>query len=58
MKDVTIRTTGMSLKQRKTAQAVALIHNSRHWSVRKKLYKTRSGIFAVRCLKTVIVRLL
>ncbi|AUR95696.1 hypothetical protein NVP1210O_74 [Vibrio phage 1.210.O._10N.222.52.C2] len=57
MKDVTIKTEGMNLAQRKLAQSVALIHNTKHWSVRKKLYKTSKGLFAVRCAKTIIVRL-
>ena len=57
MKDVTIKASGMSLAQRNTAQAIALIHNVKHWSVKKKLYKTSKGLFAVRCAKTIIVRL-
>lgn len=52
-----INTSGMTLEQRKAACAVAMIHESKHWSVAKKLYKTKLGTFAVRCAKTIIVRL-
>lgn len=41
----------------KKAAAVAFIHDMRHWSVRKKIYKTPYGAFAVRAAKTIIVRL-
>lgn len=42
----------------KKAAAVAFIHDMRHWSVRKKIYKTPYGNFAVRAAKTIIVRLI
>lgn len=41
----------------KKAAAVVFIHDMRHWSVRKKVYKTPYGDFAVRAAKTIIVRL-
>ena len=41
----------------KKAAAVAFIHDMQHWSVRKKVYKTPYGDFAVRAAKTIIVRL-
>lgn len=52
-----INTFGMTFEQRKQACAIAMIHESRHWSVAKKLYKTKLGTFAARCAKTIIVRL-
>lgn len=41
----------------KKAQAVALIHDMRHWSQNKKVYYTPFGDFAVRAAKTLIVRM-
>ena len=41
----------------KKATVVAFIHDMRHWSVKKKVYKTPYGDFAVRAVKTIIVRL-
>lgn len=57
MKNILVKREGMTLEQAKKAMAIALIHNSKHWSVKRKLYATRFGTFAVRCAKTIIVRL-
>ena len=48
---------GMTFEQRKQACAIAMIHEVKHWSVARKLYKTNCGTFAVRCAKIIIVRL-
>ncbi len=47
----------MNQAQRKDAEAIALIHSKRHWSVKKKLYKTKAGVFLVRCNKIIKIRL-
>jgi len=57
MKQITVRRESMTLEQMQKAVAIAIIHNAKHWSVRKKLYVTKYGTFAVRCAKTIIVRL-
>lgn len=55
MRKVTLDNVPVELS--KKASAVAFIHDMRHWSVRKKIYKTPYGNFAVRAAKTIIVRL-
>lgn len=57
MKPITVRRESMTLQQMQKAIAIAMIHNAKHWSVSKKLYVTKYGTFAVRCAKTIIVRL-
>lgn len=57
MKTITVLRESMTLEQMKKAIAIAMIHNAKHWSVSKKLYVTKYGTFAVRCAKTIIVRL-
>ena len=57
MKNISIRRESKTLQQMQKAVAVAMIHNAKHWSVKKKLYVTKYGTFAVRCAKTIIVRL-
>lgn len=54
---VTTDPKGMTLLQRKKAAAIGLIHSIKHWSVKKKVYPTKWGNFAVRCNKTIIVKL-
>ena len=58
MKTITVRRESMTLEQMQKAVAIAMIHNAKHWSVKSKLYKTKYGTFAVRCAKTIIVRLI
>lgn len=55
MRKVTLDNVPVELSNK--AAAVAFIHDMRHWSVRKKVYKTPYGDFAVRAAKTIIVRL-
>ena len=50
-------TDNMPVELSKKAAEVALIHDMRHWSVKKKVHKTPYGDFAVRAAKTIIVRL-
>lgn len=57
MKTITVSRESMTLEQMQKAVAIAMIHNAKHWSVKRKLYKTKYGTFAVRCAKTIIVRL-
>lgn len=56
MRKVTLDNVPVELS--KKAAAVAFIHDMRHWSVKKKVYKTPYGDFAVRAAKTIIVRLI
>lgn len=55
MRKVTL--VNIPLELSKKAAAVAYIHDVKHWSVRRKIYKTPYGNFAVRAAKTIIVRL-
>lgn len=55
MREVRLKSIPLDLS--KKAAAVAFIHDMRHWSVKKKVYKTPYGDFAVRAAKTIIVRL-
>jgi hypothetical protein len=56
MRKVTLNKIPLELS--KKAASVAFIHDMRHWSVKKKIYKTPYGDFAVRAAKTIIVRLI